>query len=112
VSGKAIPSQDEESIGFQTARDRGLELLTKVDGEARSKRIGNHLEAIAYLDNSEGTGAAILLEFKTVRNQVRRLSISRSDLAGDGVAILSYLMGCGYYYNRKIKQTYWITSTV
>jgi putative DNA primase/helicase len=88
---------------FTSSIERGLEKVAKEDGKESSASIGNHLEAIAYLDNPEGTGAAILLEFKTVRNQVRKLSISRSDLAGDGVAILSYLMGCGYYYNRKKK---------
>jgi putative DNA primase/helicase len=86
-------------VYFSSSPADGLHKVTNISSEY----IGNHLTAIAYLDNPEGTGAAILLEFKTVRNQTRKLSISRSDLAGDGVPILSYLLGCGYYYNRKNK---------
>jgi putative DNA primase/helicase len=99
--------KDRNLYGFATSIESGLEKITSNESDGKQsesrEKIGNYLEAIAYLDNPEGTGAAILLEFKTVRNQVRKLSISRSDLAGDGVAILSYLMGCGYYYNRKNK---------
>jgi uncharacterized protein (DUF927 family) len=101
------PTEDRK-LGFYTSHSKGLVLVhmgKDVEGEPTkvTTKIGNHLEAIAYLDNPEGTGAAILLEFKTVRNQIRKISISRSDLAGDGVPILSYLMGCGYYYHRKHK---------
>jgi putative DNA primase/helicase len=104
---KAIAPKSEQkepkNSYFTSSIERGLEKVAKEDGKGSNEKIGNHLEAIAYLDNPEGTGAAILLEVKTIRNQIRKLSISRSDLAGDGVAVLSYLMGCGYYYNRKNK---------
>jgi putative DNA primase/helicase len=103
IAPKAEKQETAKTSCFTSSIERGLEKVAKEDGKESSESIGNHLAAIAYLDNPEGTGAAILLEFKTVRNQIRKLSISRSDLAGDGVAILSYLMGCGYYYNRKNK---------
>jgi putative DNA primase/helicase len=105
------PKQPKEKVKqtqFITSIEHGLQRVTSSESEGgketnSTEQIGNHLEAIAYLDNPEGTNAAILLELKTVRNQIRKLSIPRSDLAGDGVEILSHLMGSGYGYNRKNK---------
>jgi putative DNA primase/helicase len=100
---KPIPSQDDESIGFQTDRDRGLVLLSEVDGETRSKQIGNHLEAIGYVNNPTQDGAALLLEFKTIRGHIRRWTMPRADLAGDGASIIAQLLSRDYSFNRKQK---------
>jgi putative DNA primase/helicase len=105
------PKQPKEKVKqtqFFTSIEHGLQRVTCSESEGgketnSTEQIGNHLEAIAYLDNPEGTGASILLELETVRNQVKKIPILRSDLAGDGVPILSHLMSCGYHYNRKNK---------
>ncbi len=65
--------------------------------------IGNHLEAIAVVNNPEQNQSALLLEFKTFEGHIRRVVILRSDLAGDGTAIISMLMGLGYAFKRKQK---------
>jgi putative DNA primase/helicase len=99
----SIASRDDESIGFTTDRDRGLMLLTEVDGETRSKYIGNHLEAIAYVNNPTQDGAALLLEFKTIQGHIHRWTMPRADLAGDGASIIAELLSRDYTFNRRQK---------
>jgi putative DNA primase/helicase len=67
-------------------------------GETKKSQtaIGQHLQAIAYIEDTEQTGAAILLEFKTVRGQIRRWKMPRSGLMGNASALLDELVDRGY----------------
>jgi putative DNA primase/helicase len=75
------------------------------DGEIQGtpESIGNHLAAIACVDNPEKDGAALLLEFKTFKGDIRRWTMLRSYLAGDGSAIAEGLLSRGYNFKRKQK---------
>ena len=99
---------EERKLGYYTSPLDGLVLVHKgkdAEGEPTkvTTKIGNHLEAIAVVDNPEQNQSALLLEFKTFQGHIRRVVILRSDLAGDGTAITSMLLGLGYHYNRKQK---------
>jgi uncharacterized protein (DUF927 family) len=100
---------EERKLGYYTSPHEGLVLVHKGkdDGEGEptkvTTKIGNHLEAIAVVDNPEQNQSALLLEFKTFQGHIRRVVILRSDLAGDGTAIISMLMGLGYAFKRKQK---------
>jgi hypothetical protein len=112
---------------YLTAPDDGLRMVTVNGvGEREETLIGNHLAAIAWVDNPEGNGAAIQLEFKTVRGAIRTWTMPRGELAGDGSLIASSLLSRGYGYNpkqrkeltsylfslgEKIDRTYTITDT-
>jgi putative DNA primase/helicase len=78
---------------------------TTVAGEIKRVRkfIGNHIEAIAYVENPEGGGTGVLLEFQTRRKLARRLLIPHASLVGDGLEALRFLTDRGYYYIRKQK---------
>lgn len=65
--------------------------------------VGNHLEAIACIDNPDRDGAALLLEFKTDKGDIRRWTMQRAYLAGDGSAIVEGLLSRNYNFKRKKK---------
>jgi putative DNA primase/helicase len=93
---------------FVSSIDRGLVRITyktDEDGAKQESResIGNHLQAIAYVDNPDRDGASILLEFKSLRGEVRRWTMARADLAVDTNAILGGLLSRGYTFHRKQK---------
>lgn len=75
------------------------------DGETdgTSESIGNHLISIACVDNPEQDGSALLLEFKTFKGAIRRWTMLRAYLAGDGSAIAEGLLSRGYNFKRKQK---------
>jgi putative DNA primase/helicase len=89
-------SNPEEGLVFVTVKQND-------DGSFSPSRvsIGNHLEAIAYIDNPDQDGAAILLEFGAVRGGLRRWTMPRAELAGDGGEICRGLLGRGYWFDRK-----------
>jgi uncharacterized protein (DUF927 family) len=93
---------------FTTNWDDGLNWETATatpDGEIKRVRkfIGNHIEAIAYVENPDGGGTGVLLEFQTRRKLARRLLIPHASLVGDGLEALRFLTDRGYYYIRKQK---------
>lgn len=96
---KSEPSQQPH---FESSIEGGLRWVSferdDDTGEFKrsSIRVGNHLEALAYVENTEQGGAALLLEFQTVRGQVRRWQMPRSGLAGNAAALLDELLGRGY----------------
>jgi uncharacterized protein (DUF927 family) len=103
-----VEPQEERKLGYHTSSHEGLiyvHMGKDADGEPHkvNTRIGNHLEAIAVVDNPEQNQSALLLEFKTFQGHIRQVVILRSDLAGDGTAIISMLMGLGYSFKRKQK---------
>jgi putative DNA primase/helicase len=95
---------DSKSSRFKSSPDGGLVWISfEKDSESgefkeSKKRIGGHLSAVAYVDNVEGDGASLLMEFKTIRNQIRRWVMPRSELAGDASGLLGELLKRGYAY--------------
>lgn len=69
----------------------------------KQQRIGNHIEAIAYVEDTEGAGTGVLVEFRNQRRKIRRVLIPRIALAGDGLEALQFLVDRGYHYSRKQK---------
>lgn len=120
-SNAAMPSSFSSSI------ETGLvEIVFNEKGESTNIPIGNHLEAIARVNNPEGTDATLLLEFKTYYGSISRWSMSRGFLGGDSRDITSELLRLGYHYERgrkkelleylhslgsQIEQTYTITDS-
>jgi uncharacterized protein (DUF927 family) len=82
-------------VSFKKDDDEGLR-------ESRES-IGNHLIAIAYVDSPEEDGSCLLLEFKTIRGKVRRWTMPRADLAGEGSTSIGQLLQRGYGFQRKQK---------
>jgi putative DNA primase/helicase len=111
---KLESSSTEEPDGsnkphFTTSWDGGLKWVTwekNEEGETRRvpKTIGNHLEAIAYCESPDGTGAGILIEFRTQRGKAHRVLVPRGTLTGDGSEALRFLADRGYHFHRKQKQ--------
>lgn len=93
---------------FTSSIDQGLEkvgLKEDEDGNFHQIResIGNHLTAIACIDNPDRDGAALLLEFKTYKGEIRRWTMLRAFLAGEGSTIAEGLLSRGYDFKRKQK---------
>jgi putative DNA primase/helicase len=84
---------------FTSTIDTGLVKVTNVSSEY----IGNHLTAIACIDNPEEDGAALLLEFKTFKGKVRHWTMLRGFLAGDASSIVEELLNRGYAFKREHK---------
>jgi putative DNA primase/helicase len=96
-------TETNKSTHFTSSIDGGL-VKVSVDGDKKVREsIGNHLAAIAYVNNPEQDGAALLLEFKTIRGSVRSWTMARADLAGDGAAIVAGLLSRDYTFKRKQK---------
>jgi putative DNA primase/helicase len=90
---------------FTSLIETGLvEVIFNEKGESTNVPIGNHLEAIARVNNPEGTDATLLLEFKTYYGSISRWSMSRGFLGGDSRDITSELLRLGYHYERGQKQ--------
>ena len=94
---------------FTTSWERGLKYKTSEkdeNGETKTttKSIGNHLIAVAYCESPDGTGAGILIEFRTQRGKAHRVLVPRGTLTGDGSEALRFLADRGYHFHRKQKQ--------
>lgn len=106
-------SNTEEHDGgkphFTTSWEGGLKWETvesTPEGESSRvrKSVGNHLEAISYCESPDGTGAGILIEFRTQRGKAHRVLVPRGTLTGDGSEALRFLADRGYHFHRKQKQ--------
>jgi putative DNA primase/helicase len=84
---------------FISSIEDGLLKVTSMSSEY----IGNHLTAIACIDNPEEDGAALLLEFKTFKGTIRRWTMLRAFLAGDASSIVEGLLSRGYSFKREQK---------
>jgi uncharacterized protein (DUF927 family) len=82
---------------FRTSIDGGLVRVSEDGGETK---IGDHLVAIARVNNPDGDGAAILLEFLTMNGSTRRWTMPRAALSGDGSLITEALLAMDYSYRR------------
>jgi putative DNA primase/helicase len=70
------------------------------DGEGgwkKPRRIGNHIQAIARVNNTEGNGAALHLEFMSYEDHLRRWTMPRSLIMADSAVLVTELYGMGYY---------------
>ncbi|PSB57890.1 DUF927 domain-containing protein [Chamaesiphon polymorphus] len=82
---------------FTSSIENGLLKVTNMSSEY----IGNHLTAIACIDNPDEDGAALLLEFKTFKSTIRRWTMLRAFLAGDASSIIEGLFSRGYVFKRE-----------
>jgi putative DNA primase/helicase len=65
--------------------------------------VGLHLKAIAYIDNPDRDGAALLLEFKTLQGQIRRWTMPRTGLVSNPSALVDDLFRMSYSFKRRQK---------
>jgi putative DNA primase/helicase len=84
---------------FTSSIEDGLEKVTNTSSEY----IGNHLAAIATINNPDKDGGALLLEFTTFKGEVRRWTMLRAYLAGDANAIVEGLLSRDYSFKREQK---------
>ena len=90
---------------FDTDIKRGLfKNNVKIDpdtGEFKlvRERIGNHLEAIAYVNNPNGDGASIHIEFKTIRHKTKRWTMPRGAIVYETSQMLAELQNRGYFFD-------------
>jgi putative DNA primase/helicase len=84
---------------FTSSVEDGLEKVTNTSSEY----IGNHLTAIACINNPDQDGGALLLEFTTFKGDVRRWTMLRAYLAGDANAIVEGLLSRDYSFKREQK---------
>jgi uncharacterized protein (DUF927 family) len=112
LASETAPEKDLDNnnpyVKFSSNYQDGLVLHTvekQDDGtfQPQQQRIGNHIEAIAYVENTEGAGTGVLVEFRNQRGKTRRVLIPRITLAGDGLEALRFLVDRGYHYSRKQK---------
>jgi putative DNA primase/helicase len=82
-------TKDDDADGYD---DESAPMKKKRD------RIGNHLACIAYVDNPESSGAALYLEFQTVRNKTTKWTMPRGYIVSDTAAMLSELFNMGYQF--------------
>jgi putative DNA primase/helicase len=88
-----------KNVCFTSSVEGGLEKITNTSNEY----IGNHLTAIACINNPDQDGAALLLEFKTFKGIIRRWTMLRAHLAGDGNSIVEGLLSREYSFKREQK---------
>jgi uncharacterized protein (DUF927 family) len=63
------------------------------------EHIGNHLEAIAYVNNPENNDASIHLKFKTIRGGIQTWTMPRAAIVFETSQMLAELQKRGYYFN-------------
>jgi putative DNA primase/helicase len=103
-----VSTNSTQVTHFTSSIEDGLVKVKTIEDEEgheteTCESIGNHLAAIAYVDNPDRDGAALLLEFKTFKGEVRRWTMLRAFLASDGSAITEGLLSRGYHFKRKQK---------
>jgi putative DNA primase/helicase len=86
-------------VYFTSSVEGGLEKVTHTVGEY----IGNHLIAIACINNPDRDGSALLLEFTTFKGTICRWTMPRAYLAGDANSIVEGLLSRDYSFERKQK---------
>jgi hypothetical protein len=101
------PVENNQIFHFISSIETGLYKVGSKDEQEERQEVreyvGNHLTAIGYLNNPDGDGAGLILEFKTIKGEIRRWTMLRAYLAGDGNAIAEGLLSRGYTYKRKQK---------
>jgi putative DNA primase/helicase len=88
-----------KNVHFISSIEDGLVKVTNISSEY----IGNHLTAIACINNPDQDGSALLLEFKTFKGSICRWTMPRAYLAGDASAIVEGLLSREYSFKREQK---------
>ncbi len=106
--GFKFPKRKSSRPHFESNHDVGLEWVSfkeEEDGTFRPARIriGDHLTATAFVNSPKQDEAGIYIEFQDRKGKIRRLTIPRSDLVGDGREVLKILASNGYFFSRKQK---------
>jgi putative DNA primase/helicase len=106
--GTKPPKIESESANrFESSIEHGLNLVsvrTTDDGIKEDRvYIGHHLKAIAKVDTLGADRAGIHLEFQDYEGHIRRWTMERGLLAGEGVEPLRELMHRGYQFKRPKK---------
>jgi hypothetical protein len=87
---------------FSSSLEDGLVETKIVRSRTQRVYIGKHLVAIASVQNRDKNRAALILEFESMRGNIKRCIISRGDLVGHGVKrIFTILLARGYCYKPK-----------
>jgi uncharacterized protein (DUF927 family) len=103
------PATDGETVveawpHFTTSSEKGLQRHEpNGDGGWRVTNVGNHMQAVARINNPEGNGAALQLEFKSTNGKINHWTMARADLAGEGSSIIAGLMSLNYGFKRRQK---------
>jgi putative DNA primase/helicase len=97
---KSEPKPEEKKVKGQTFSSSINGGLVRVSDDGGVSEIGDHLVAIARVNNPDGDGAAILLEFLTVDGSTRHWTMPRAALSGDGSLITEALLAMDYSYRR------------
>jgi putative DNA primase/helicase len=97
---KSEPEPEEKKVKGQTFNSSIDGGLVRVSDDGGVSEIGDHLVAIARVNNPDGDGAAILLEFLTIDGSTRRWTMPRAALSGDGSLITEALLAMDYSYRR------------
>jgi putative DNA primase/helicase len=92
-----------KNISFTSSIEDGLEKVTNTVSSTSSEYIGNHLTAIACINNPDKDGGALLLEFTTFKGEMRRWTMLRAFLTGDANSIIEGLLSRDYAFNREHK---------
>jgi putative DNA primase/helicase len=92
---------------FESSVEHGLNWVTVRNTEDGIKEdrvyIGNHLKALAKVDSIAADNAGIHLEFQDYEGTIRRWTMPRETLAGEGIEPLRELMKRGYDFRRSKK---------
>jgi uncharacterized protein (DUF927 family) len=106
---RAMSKEPCESRHFETSPNEGLVLVTReADGNGGFRparhNIGNHLQAIAYVNNPNGDGSSIFVQFKSLRNTMTRWVMPRGYLVNETSTMLAELTNRGYFFNLSQKK--------
>jgi hypothetical protein len=94
-----------QSSRFASSIEDGLTEMRIAQNRPHRVYIGNHLVAIAYIQNRANNQAALILEFETIRGNSSRCIISKRDFVGRGIKnIFGSLLTRGYHYERKQRE--------
>ncbi|WP_404789262.1 DUF927 domain-containing protein [Altericista sp. CCNU0014] len=100
-------SETESTHRFESSIEHGLSFVsirTTEDGIKEDRTpIGHHLKAIAKVDTITADRAGIHLEFLDYEGNIRRWTMERGLLAGEGNEPLRELMNRGYQFKRSKK---------
>ncbi len=121
-NGKNSPATEEDKRRcpyFESSPAGGLWMVSLVkddtaDGyddesapmKRKRERIGNHLEIISYVTNTDGCGSALWLEFQTVRGYLARRLFLRKAIVHETAAAVSQLVDAGYHLKLKQKSNF------
>jgi uncharacterized protein (DUF927 family) len=84
---------------FTSSINEGL-FRHEPDGEGgwkKPRRIGHHIKAIARVNNVEGSGAALQMEFMSYEGHLVRWTMPRSLIVSDSAVLVTELYALGYY---------------